>query len=71
MSRVRPLYVGVGQCSCRRMDVRLYLVPGVKYTRQMMCDRCLLSQGYEVPKPRTASDIVEDVDGALRWKDEG
>lgn len=64
---VRPVYVGVGTCTCTRVDVRLYQVPGTKVTPTLMCSKCLEANSYEVPVPRTAADI-ETVDGQLRWK---
>lgn len=64
---VRPIYVGVGTCDCKRVDVRLYQVPGAKPTPTLMCAKCLAANSYEVPKARTAEDI-ETVDGELRWK---
>lgn len=63
----RPIYVGVGSCSCARVDVRLYQVPGAKTTPTLMCSKCLEANGHEVPKARTAEDI-EMVNGELRWK---
>lgn len=69
MARYRPVYVGVGYCSCKRIDVRLYQVPGHRYACRLQCDRCLKQSGFDVPKVRTADDI-EVVDGNMRWKDE-
>lgn len=63
----RPVYVGVGTCECRRMDVRLYQGPGVGFARKLLCKLCLEKLNIEVPAPRTADDI-ETVDGELRWK---
>lgn len=64
---VRPIYVGVGTCSCERTDVRLYQVPGPEHLRKLFCSKCLTKVGLEEPKPRTADDI-EVVDGEMRWK---
>lgn len=65
----RPMYVGVGSCDCKRMDVRLYQVPqsGTRTLPHLMCGKCLESHNIEVPRPRTADDL-EMVDGVLKWK---
>lgn len=64
---VRPTYVGVGTCNCKRVDVQLFQVPGPNVLPTLMCNKCLEANGYEVPKPRTADDI-EIVNGEMRWK---
>ena len=65
--RERATYVGVGECECRRFDIRLYHVPGTPFTRSPVCARCLGLQGYEEPVPRTERD-VEEVNGTTAWK---
>ncbi len=64
---LRPIYVGVGECECGRVDTRLYHVPGTVLKERAVCERCLQVRGYEVPVPRTADDI-EMVDGKPTWK---
>ncbi len=64
----RPIYVGVGTCDCRRVEVRLYQVPSGKPRPALMCTRCLEAAGLEVPRSRTAEDI-ETVDGKMRWRE--
>jgi hypothetical protein len=64
---VRPVYVGVGTCTCKRTDVRLFQVPGARGALTLMCNQCLTKNGFDVPTPRTADDI-EVVDGEMRWK---
>jgi hypothetical protein len=61
------MYVGVGSCSCQRVDARLYVVPGTPHARALCCEDCLKKHGYEVPKPRTADDL-DTVDGKLTWR---
>lgn len=65
----RPLYVGVGECRCGRIDVRLYFVPSTTSTPDAICTTCLLERGYSEPEPRTAEDVVS-VDGKLTWRSE-
>jgi len=67
MSRT-PVYVGVGTCDCRRMDVKLYRSPALDNLWRLACSQCLAAKGIETPKPRTAEDIEVDEDGSLRWK---
>lgn len=55
----RPIYVGVGECDCKRIDVRLYRVPGEALMIRPICGQCLKARGYEVPKPRTAEDYAK------------
>jgi hypothetical protein len=64
----RPIYVGVGECACGRLDKRLYHVPGTPFAARSVCARCLVARGYEVPVPRTAEDI-EIVDGQPAWRE--
>jgi hypothetical protein len=63
----RPLYVGVGECRCKRIDVRLYFVPSTGGPPDAICASCLLERGYSEPEPRTAEDVLS-VDGKLAWK---
>lgn len=63
----RPVYVGVGECKCGRLDEKLFHVPNTTLLTHPMCGQCLLERGFEVPEPRTADDIL-DVDGKLLWK---
>ena len=63
----RPVYVGVGECGCARIDVRLYQVPGSPPSGRLLCDACLADKGFTVPAPRTAADI-DMVDGLPAWK---
>lgn len=65
----RPIYVGVGECRCKRIDVRLYFVPRTIAMSGAICAVCLLERGYTEPEARTADDIVS-VDGKLAWKSE-
>lgn len=64
---MRPLYVGVGECRCGRLDTRLYYVPPLIPVTESMCSTCLLGRGYTEPEPRTAADLVS-VDDKLEWK---
>jgi hypothetical protein len=66
---MRPLYVGVGECRCGRLDTRLYYVPPLIPITESMCSTCLLGRGYQAPEPRTADDILS-VDDKLSWKPE-
>ena len=63
----RPVYVGVGECDCKRVDVQLYHVPGTDLAHRPVCEVCLAARGYEVPVPRTADDL-EEIDGRPTWK---
>lgn len=63
----RPVYVGVGECKCGRLDEKLYHTPNTVLLTYPMCGQCLLVRGFEVPEPRTADDIL-DTDGKLQWK---
>lgn len=69
MSAPRPAYVGYGECSCGRLEVLLYRVPGATEATPPRCSLCLVKAGYAEPKPRTASDLVE-VNGKLEWKED-
>lgn len=62
----RPIYVGVGECTCKRLDVRLYFVPAAVPMAGALCAVCLAERGYAEPLPRTAADIVS-VDDKLEW----
>ncbi len=64
----RPIYVGVGECSCGRLDTRLYHVPNTPLAARSVCCKCLREKGFEVPKVRTAED-VEIVDGKTQWRE--
>lgn len=64
----RPIYVGVGECACGRVDSRLHYVPGAVMLERAICERCLEARGHEVPAPRTAED-VDVVDGKPQWRD--
>lgn len=63
----RPMYVGVGECRCGRLDARVYRLPGTTFMSPAVCSECLVAKGFEVPKPRTAEDVVV-VDGKTSWK---
>lgn len=63
----RPVYVGIGECDCKRVDEQLYHVPGTAIAHHPVCSFCLKDRGYEVPEPRTADDIAM-VDGRPSWK---
>jgi len=63
----RPIYVGVGECRCGRLDARLYFVPSVISVQNASCSSCLLERGFQEPEPRTADDLLS-VDGKLQWK---
>jgi hypothetical protein len=63
----RPVYIGVGECVCKRIDVQLYRVPGTLMYSPPVCSKCLKERGFEAPKPRTADDI-EMIDGQTSWK---
>lgn len=69
MTLARPIYVGVGECECGKLDVKLFHVPGTPLATRQVCARCLTSRGYEVPPPRTAEDI-EMIDGQPTWRRE-
>lgn len=64
---VRPIYVGVGECGCGRLDVALYQLPGTPVTGRLACAWCLADQGLIVTRPRTADDL-ELVNGVPQWK---
>lgn len=64
----RPIYVGVGECMCGRLDERLYFVPGAIVIERAVCGDCLRERGVDEPTPRTADD-VEVVDGAPVWRE--
>lgn len=66
---VRPIYVGVGECRCGRLDARLYYVPSAIVLPDAICAQCLLDRGYAEPAPRTADDVLS-VDDKLEWKTE-
>jgi len=63
----RPIYVGVGECRCGRLDAALYRSPGASMMDHLACARCLADQGVIVTRPRTADDL-ELVDGVPQWK---
>jgi hypothetical protein len=63
----RPIYVGVGECRCGKLDARLYYVPGTIPMPEAVCADCLLVRGFTAPEPRTAEDILS-VDDKLLWK---
>ena len=65
----RPIYLGVGDCQCGKVDTKLYHVPGTVLETASVCGRCLDARGYVVPPPRTAAD-VEIVDGKPEWRPE-
>jgi len=65
----RPIYVGVGECRCGKLDVRLYYVPIAIPMPEAVCSSCLLARGYNEPEPRTADDILS-VDDRLSWKND-
>jgi hypothetical protein len=67
--RPRPIYLGVGECECGKLDARLYHVPGTELAARSVCSRCLEARGYAAPLPRTAEDI-EMVDGKPEWRPE-
>lgn len=62
----RPIYVGIGECACGRVDVKLYHVPGTPVVGATWCALCLDVRGYKVAEPRTADDIA-DIDGKPMW----
>ena len=64
---LRPVYVGVGECTCKRLDERLYQIPNTALVTAPVCQACLTERGFVVPEPRTASDVVS-VDGKLLWR---
>jgi len=64
---VRPIYVGVGECGCGRLDAALYQLPNAPVTGRLACAWCLADQGLIVTRPRTADDL-ELVDGVPQWK---
>lgn len=66
---VRPIYVGIGECLCGAVDVRLHLIPGTPFAARPICSRCVVIKGYPMPRVRTADDI-EMVDGHPHWKEE-
>lgn len=61
---VRPVYVGVGECACGRLDVQLYHVPELRSS----CAWCMADHGHLVQRPRTADD-VEEVNGKTQWRE--
>jgi hypothetical protein len=63
----RPVYVGIGECDCKRIDAKLYHVPGTELARRPVCAVCLIDRGFEVPAPRTADDL-DEIDGRPTWK---
>jgi hypothetical protein len=63
----RPVYVGIGECDCKRIDAQLYQVPRTLLAHRPVCAVCLVAQGFDVPAPRTADDIQE-IDGRPSWK---
>jgi hypothetical protein len=63
----RPVYVGIGECDCKRVDVLLYHVPGTALALRPVCAFCLTDKGYTIPEPRTADDL-EEIDGRPTWK---
>lgn len=66
----RPIYVGVGECRCGRIDVSLYQLPNVPLTDPLMCPLCLADHGVLVPRARTAEDL-EVINGEPCWREEG
>lgn len=63
----RPVYVGVGECDCKRIDELLYHVPGTSLERRPVCCHCLVDRGFQIPESRTADDLTV-VDGRPQWK---
>ena len=63
----RPVYVGVGECACKRIDEQLYHVPNTSLAHRPVCSLCLMDHGFKVPEPRTSEDITM-VDGTPVWK---
>ncbi len=66
---MRPIYVGTGECACKRVDERLYFVPGAIPIERAVCGTCLHERGFREPEPRTSEDL-EIVEGTPRWKEE-
>lgn len=64
---VRPLYVGIGECRCGRIDTRLYFIPTGRMLPEAVCVPCLEARGFQEPEPRTEQDLIT-VDGKLEWK---
>lgn len=65
----RPIYLGVGECVCGRIDELLYHPPDSPPGAQPLCVACLSRQGYVVPQARTADDLEFDDGGRPHWKD--
>lgn len=65
---MRPIYLGVGECDCGRVDARLYRVPGSTLDLRARCSTCLTVLGYETPKARSAEDF-DDPSQALTPQD--
>lgn len=63
----RPIYIGVGECECGRVDVKLFHVPNTVLEAKTVCSSCVTQRGYPTSPPRTADDI-EIVDGKPAWK---
>jgi len=64
----RALYVGHGDCSCKRPDVNLYHIPNTPFAHSLICRLCLEKNGFEVPIRRTAEHIETLPDGSTAWK---
>lgn len=64
----RPIYLGVGECECGKLDTKLYHVPNTMLASRSVCCACLAARGFETPLPRTAEDI-DMVDGKPIWRE--
>jgi len=65
----RPVYVGVGECDCKRIDERLYHVPNTPLAHRPLCSDCLRKQRFEEPIARTADDL-DEINGRPAWRDD-
>jgi hypothetical protein len=53
----RTIYIGVGACTCMRIDVQLYQITCDTAAPQLLCEACLITAGQQLPAVRPSNDI--------------
>lgn len=53
----RTIYIGIGACTCMRIDVQLYQVTCDTSAPQLLCETCLVAAGLRLPAVRPSNDI--------------
>lgn len=64
----RPVYASMGDCSCRRPDVRLWRLPDAGPMTHPVCARCITAAGFEVPTDFKTAERVTDEECTYRKK---